>query len=360
MRKYRRQVVAGLVFIALALIGVVVITGADQLVETLKTFPAWLFLPVLLLKFLNWTLRYFEWRYYLGVIGVKTKRGPVESSPENPVVRERDSAVLWLAGMSLSISPGKVAEVLKPVVLKNMTGVEISRTLPVILMERLVDGMAVILLAAGGMFFAADNLKTGDLSAGQVRTVLAITTAAMLLLILIVQYRPLSLWLLEQSKGWPLIRRLYEPLHKLYDSTYELLRLRNLIIPLLLGGGAYFLDSIGFYILLRGLGADGSWTLLAQTTFILGFSVIIAALSAMPGGAGGRELTIGALLSGVAGLSKADEGTATFLITLFQLWVGVLVGLMMIAIFRRILFPPSLEAEIAALEQQPPVRSNAL
>jgi len=79
--------------------------------------------------------------------------------------------------------------------------------------------------------------------------------------------------------------------------------------------------------------------------------VIVASISTLPGGAGGRELTIGPLLTAIFALSKPDAGTATFLIGLFQLWVGVLLGLVVIAVFRRTLFPPALEEEIAAYEQ---------
>jgi uncharacterized membrane protein YbhN (UPF0104 family) len=103
-------------------------------------------------------------------------------------------------------------------------------------------------------------------------------------------------------------------------------------------------------VLLRGLGVEGGWTLFGQAAFILGFSVVIASISALPGGAGGRELTIGPLLVSVVGLSKADSGTATFLISLFQMWIGVTVGLIVIAVFRNTLFPPALEEEIAAYD----------
>ena len=130
------------------------------------------------------------------------------------------------------------------------------------------------------------------------------------------------------------------------------------MITVAFGLGAYFTDCIGFYLLLRGLGISGAGTLLAQATFILGFSVIVAALSAMPGGAGGRELTVGALLSSIVGLSKADTGTATFLISIFQIWIGVLVGLIVIVLARHILFPPALDAEIAAYEAAPGTASD--
>ncbi|NLX08930.1 MAG: flippase-like domain-containing protein [Chloroflexi bacterium] len=350
MQKYRNQVLAGLLFITVVLIAVVAITGVDALGSRLGDFPLWVFAPVLGLKVLNWLLRYWEWRYFLGVIGVRTVRGETTPAEQAATIRERDSVILWLAGLTLSISPGKLAEVLKALVLKNLTGVEFSRSAPVIFMERLVDGVAVIILAAVSMLFIAGSLDAGDLSAGYVRAVLIGTTVALAIGVAVVEYRPLALWVLDRVQGWPGVRRVAGPLRTLYDSSYELLKLRHLIPTTLLGIGAYFTDCVGFYLILRGLGVDGSPLLFGQTVFILGFSVIVAALSAMPGGAGGRELTIGAMLTGMVGLSKGDAGTATFLISIFQVWAGVLLGLVVIALFRRTLFPPALEAELAAYE----------
>ena len=63
-------------------------------------------------------------------------------------------------------------------------------------------------------------------------------------------------------------------------------------------------------------------------------------------------MTVGALLVGVVGLGKTDAGTGTFLIGLFQLWVGVALALVLIALFRHTLFPASLENDIRAYETQ--------
>ncbi|NDJ78964.1 MAG: flippase-like domain-containing protein [Chloroflexi bacterium] len=358
MRRYRNQVLAGLVFLALALIAVVVITGVDDLVENLADFPLWLFVPITALKLLNWALRYLEWRYFLGVIGVRTVwRNPALSTSlpqdaETPLItiRERDSVIVWLSALPLSISPGKLAEVLKALVLKNITGTNITRSAPVIFMERLVDGLAVIVLAAVSMLFIADTLNTGDISVGYVRGVLLGTTLFLAAGIAVVQYRPLSLWLLDRAQGWPLLRRVESGLRTLYEASYDLLKLRHLLPTTLIGIAAYLTDCLGFYLLLTGLDITGTWTLLGQATFILGFAVVVAALSAMPGGAGGRELTVGAMLTGVVGLSKADAGTATFLVSIFQVWLGVLLGLGIIAVFRNTLFPPALEDLIAEYE----------
>ena len=354
MRRYRRQVLAGLLFITVVLIAVVAITGADALAENLRDFPLWLLAPVLLLKCVNWALRYFEWRYFLGVIGVRTVHGlpaPPPPNPAAPAIRERDSAVLWLAGLALSISPGKLAEVLKALVLKNLSGVEFSRAAPVVFLERLVDGLAVIPLTAIAMLAAGSAVDVAGVPLGTVRAVLVGVSLALGAGMVLIQSRALAGWALSLVARWPGVRRAHGALRTLYESSYDLIKLRHLVPMTLVGLAAYTTDSLGFTLLLIGLGLEPSWTLFAQATFILSFSVIVASLSALPGGAGGRELTIGPLLTAILALSRPDAGTATFLIALFQLWVGVLLGLVMIALFRRTLFPPALDEAIAAYEQ---------
>ncbi len=352
MRKYRNQVLAGLLFITVVLIAVVAVTGAGELADRLGDFPLWVFIPVFLLKCLNWTLRYTEWRYFLSVLGVRTVRGlPERPLPEQPpVIRERDSVVLWLSGLALSISPGKLAEVLKALVLKHLTGLDFSRGAPVVFLERLVDGLAIIPLTTVAMLATGGSLDTGDISLSYVRAVLVGVTIVLLIGIILIQIKPMAFWFLDWFQHGPGLRRMHGSLRNLYASSYDLIKLRHLIPTTLLGGSAYTTDCIGFYLLLRGLGVEGGWTLFGEASFILGFSVIIASISALPGGAGGRELTIGPMLTGIVGLTKEDAGTATFLIALFQLWIGVLLGLIVIALFRNTLFPPALEDEIAAYE----------
>lgn len=354
MRRYRNQIVAGLLFISVVLIAVVLLTGAEALADNLHDFPLWLFVPVFLLKCLNWALRYGEWRYFLGVIGVRTVRGLSERptpSPTGPyVVRELDSAVLWLCGLAMAVSPGKLAEVLKALVLKNLTGIGFSRGAPVVLLERLVDGLAIVPLSTAALFIAGNSLDTGEISMAYVRAVLVGVTVTLGIGMVLIQFKPLAYRLIDLVRGWPVIGRFHPVLRNLYDSTYDLIKLHHLVRTIPLAVGAYLCDCVGFFLILRGLGLPASWTLFGQGSFILGFSVLVASISALPGGAGGRELAIGTMLAGVAGLSKADAGTGTFLIALFQLWVGVVVGLILIALFRGMLFPPALDDEIAAYQ----------
>lgn len=355
MQRYRHQILIGLLFISVVLIAVVLVTGAGALTERLRNFPLELLAPVLALKVLNWALRYLEWRYFLGVIGVRTVRGlsqPPPPNPAAPAIRERDSLILWLSGLAMSISPGKLAEVLKALILKHLSGVDFARAAPVVFMERLVDGLAIVPMTTVAMIALGDALEAGDVSLRYVRAVLIGVTVTLGAGMVLVQFRGLAERVLALVSTWPLLRRVAEPLRTLYASVYDLIKLRHLMPTVLLGIGAYSTDAFGFYLILRGLGVAGSWQLLAQATFILGFSVLVASLSTLPGGAGGRDVTVGALLIGVVGLNKTDAGTGTFLIGLFQLWVGVALALVLIALFRRTLFPAALEGEIQAYETQ--------
>jgi uncharacterized protein (TIRG00374 family) len=354
IKEYRHQVLAGLLFIIVVLIAVVAVTGVDALSEKLGDFLVWIFVPVFLLKCVNWALRYCQWRYFLGVLEVRTVRGlgirPIPSLDKTMIICERDSAVLWLSGLALGISPGKLGELLKALVLKRLTGLDFSRGAPVVFVERLAASIAIIPLTTITLLLTRDTFDTGGVSLSYIRAVLVGVTIVLISGMVLFQNRPLALRVLDRIKHWPGLRQMQGALYNLYTSGYELLKLHHLIPATLLSASGYTCDCIGFFLLLRGLGVEGGWRLLGQASFIMGFSVIVASISTLPGGAGGRELTMGSLLTSVIGLTKTDAGTATFLISLFQVWLGVLMGLVTIAVFRNTLLPPALEDDIAAYQ----------
>ncbi len=357
MRRYRNQIVLSLAFMAVVLVLVVLLSNAHQLADKLGDFPLLLFIPIIGLKVINWILRYLEWHYFLHIIDVypvlrgETRPAPAPDQPAT--IRVQDSFILWMASLPFALSPGKIAEVLKALILKSMTQTPVSRSAPIIFAERLVDGIAVVLLVGISAAVAGDSLFAAeDVSADYIRAILIGAVVFMLLLIGIIQFRSSATHLITQLGRLPLIGRLEPSIHALYESSYDLAKIRHLAPTTFFGIGAYFTDCIGFYLMLVGLGETPSGDLFVQATFILGFSVVISALSALPGGAGGREITVGALLKGVVGMGGAATGAAVLLISFFQVWIGVLVGLLVILIFRKRLFPPSLEAEIEAYHRE--------
>ena len=208
-----------------------------------------------------------------------------------------------------------------------------------------------MLAAVTGIIIIDDILSTEAISASYVQWTLTATIIVLLVLVAIVQFRTLAHRVLSLIGKAPLIGRFEAALHAFYTSSYEILKLRHLIPTVMLGMIGYLCDGLAFYLVLTGLGEPHSLALAAQAIFMLGFSVIIAAISAMPGGAGGRELTIGAMLTAFIGMPRAAIGVAVLLAGINQIWFGTVLGLIVIAIFRKRLFTAGLQEDIEAYEE---------
>jgi uncharacterized protein (TIRG00374 family) len=328
VEKYRNRVLAGVGFGFLVVIAILLLSDIRALAELAVAFPWPIMLPALGLRAFNWFLRFIKWHYYLGVVGVRD-------------FRRVDSAALFISGFTLAVSPGKLAELLKSFVLKNMTGAPVASTLPVVAAERLSDGVAVLLLAA---------LSAAGLSAGEFWPLIVVSLALLATGVIVLQVRPLSLWLLAQLARVPVVRRFAAPLRALYESGYALCRLKPLVVAVSLGTVANFTDGIGVYLILLGLGLPPSAALFSQALLIISLSVVAGSLSTLPGGLGAADLSIGYLMRAMVGLSASAAGFVTLLARFIQLWFGVIVGLGVAFLFRRRLFPPALEAVIAEEE----------
>lgn len=358
MRKYRNQIISGLAFMAAALAGVFLVSNVNEMLSQLGSFPFLLFIPLLLLKSVNWVLRYLEWEYFLRVIHVKTVWGSEHTrpapAPNKPAtIGRQDSFILWMVGLIFAVSPAKVAEVLKTLILKNMIGVSFSRSMPVIFAERLVDGIAIVgmiflsVLAAGGAIFA-----TEEISAEYVQLVVGAAVVGMFGLIVVLQSHSLTLRILQVLERLPLVKRFADKIQNFYESSFQLTRLRHILPTTGFGFIAYIADCIGFFLMLVGFGLAPTLEVFAIATFILSFAGIVSAISALPGGAGGRELTTGAMLLALFDLSSGAVGALVVMVSLYQLWLGVMIGMVLALIYRKRLFPPDLEEEIEAYQQQ--------
>jgi uncharacterized protein (TIRG00374 family) len=101
-----------------------------------------------------------------------------------------------------------------------------------------------------------------------------------------------------------------------------LLRPTLLVQATLLGTLAWFCECLGFWIVLHGLGLHEP---VARVTFIYALSTLVGALLLLPGGLGGTEGSMVAML-GADGISRPQAVAATFLTRIATLWFAVLLG----------------------------------
>ncbi len=99
-------------------------------------------------------------------------------------------------------------------------------------------------------------------------------------------------------------------------------RLPMLLYGIVLGLLAWGAEGLAFYYIMHVLGSDLS---LSTALFIYAFSILVGALSFLPGGLGGFEVTMVTLLI-LNHVAQPQAVAATVLIRLVTLWFAVALG----------------------------------
>ncbi len=250
------------------------------------------------LAFANYLLRFVKWEFYLARLGV---RG----------VPKLESLLVFFSGFVLTVTPGKVGEVFKSVVLEERRGVPVARTGPIVLAERLTDVVGIVVLIA---------LGTLGFSGGGLWAVLG-TAAVVVGLAVVSSDRAMEFGFV--AVGRTRFSALVPKLRVAYESLRVLVAPSALLVPSVVSVVAWFLECIAVWEILRGFGVDAS---VALCTFFYATSTLIGALVPVPGGLG---ITEGLLQEQMVRLGGIELGTATaamILVRLATLWFAVLVG----------------------------------
>lgn len=307
IERYWRQVLAGLAIGVLVVLALTVVADGRRVAAALGRFE-WTYVPVVLaLTSLNYGLRFVKWRLYLRWVGARALPWQL-------------SLGIFLAGFAMTVTPGKVGEFLKSYLVRRATGTPVATTAPVVLAERLTDGLAMAILALAS---TAAGIEAGW--AG-----LALVLVLLLGGIGLTQQRRAVRAFLRWCSRWPFLHRRAGTLSQLYESSYELFRPRRLGVVAALSVVSWFSECLALWVVLVGLGQPPSSTLLVLAVFSLSTASIAGALSLLPGGLGAAEAGITGVLMlfSQPRLPASTAAAATLLIRFATLWFGVAIGLL--------------------------------
>lgn len=318
LRRMLPRILAGVVLAVFIASALILFADAQALRAVLETFTWWLALPVIALTLGNYVLRWFKWHIYLQVLGVKR-------------ISRTDSVLTFLSAFSMSLTPGKVGEVIKAIRVQRLTGTPVSRITAVIAAERITDGMAMIALAA-----------IGFLQFSHGRSLMAV--AAMLGVGAVLLFRrPALLYAITgRLAGIPLIgsqvSKVVHHMEDFLDASNTLYAPRLVVGAVALGTFSWFFECFALYLILIGIGLQPTWTLLLVATFVLSVSSVLGALSMLPGGLGVVEASMAGLLLLLIedpGFTHGDAAAATLLIRFATLWLAVLLGVVALLVLQR-------------------------
>jgi uncharacterized protein (TIRG00374 family) len=145
--------------------------------------------------------------------------------------------------------------------------------------------------------------------------------------VVISQIRPAALWLLDLMGRLPLIKRFSSSLREFYEGTFLLFHPKATLVAVSLGTVAWLGEGLAMYWVLIGLGILPGIQTAAIAVFVLSFSTVIGAVSALPGGLGAAELSITGMLTLLLQLATSTATAATLIIRFATLWFGVSLGL---------------------------------
>lgn len=304
--RLRKWVLWGLAVGALIYLVFSVRAGVDEVASELAGFRLGLVLPILGLSFFNYALRFAKWQYFLRVLGVR--------------IRVLESLRIFLAGLTMTITPGKAGEVLKPYLVRTATGAPLAKTLPALVAERGTDALALVALAILGV---------GTYFAEGTSTLLGIA-GAFLGGIAFLSSRRLSLGAIALVGKLPKLGKLQPRLEETYAAFRSCLSFGPLVFSTLLSVVAWSAEGVGFLLILKGFGVEAAD--LSVAIFLFAFSTIAGAPS--PGGLGMADV---ALQEGAArlitGITQAQAVGAALLCRLATLWLGVAVGALALVSF---------------------------
>ena len=311
VRQHRGKLLLSIAFGVLVMLGLLIFGDLQQTMSALGQFQLQ-YLPVVIgLTLLNYALRYVKWHYYIRLLGATS-------------VSKVDSLLIFLTGMSMTVTPGKVGELLKIGLLSAASGISFTRIAPILVAERMTDGLALLLLASGGIVVFGLGWE-----------VMIGTLVLSAIVIGLSQIRPLALFVLGLGERLPVVKTKVHLLREFYEGSFTLFRGFPLFIAILLGVVSWAGECLAYFFVLVALGVEPSGLLVVQSAFILAVSTLAGAFLLTPGGLGVAEGGIAGLTRFLVGTSNEVAAAGTIIIRICTLWFGVLIGAIALAIYTR-------------------------
>lgn len=297
LKRLRKKLFISLAIAAIIGIAFSLYANIGELKGTLERFSYEVLPAVLALSLVNYMVRFVRWQFYLKALKLDVPRG--------------ESFGVFMSSLAMSVTPGKMGELLKSYFLKELNSIPISKSAPIILAERITDLLALLLIAMAGAY-----------SIGHDKKFIIVFGLAFILAIAVIANRALSMRIIRFGRKFRLTSGWMGAIETAYESSHTLLTGRVLGGSLILGLVAWFSECIGFLFVLDGVDVHLK---ILSASFIYAFSTVVGAISFLPGGLGATDTSLAGLLI-FAKIPKDAAVAATFIVRGATLWFAVIIG----------------------------------
>ena len=241
----------------------------------------------------------FEWHYLplaLGIfsasVAVRALRYHLWLRTMVPGISYKDTAKYYVAGLSFLVTPARMGEAVISIFIKEKFGTAKSRTVPLVLLERFYDLVGLSILLAASMTYSEAE-----------PVILALPAALIAAALMVSRKKGLVERVLGRIGKIRFLSKFAPDSAQSSDTLHSLTRPKFFAVSAGMGTVIPLTDMAGAYMLILGLGIDLAFP---EAVFAISVSVIVAALSFVPGGlfvAEGGQIGI---LTGLYGIGYAQ------------------------------------------------------
>lgn len=289
------------------LLGLARATGWEETVHHIKML-GWGQIGLLLaLSLVNYLFRGLRWHIFARRLGLPTT-----------LVQDIRH---FLGGFAMSVTPGRVGELIRMRWLRRETGWAFERTAPLVLVDRASDLAAMALILAISIAFSTGGIAfAGPVIGASLIAAYVATRPALLAGLTTLAYRMTGV-----------LPRLMARIRSAARSLTAFSSPTIMASAIGLGLIGWAAEGYAFHLLLMWMGADIG---LAKAVAIFTFATLAGGLTGAPGGVGGAEAAMVALLT-LEGVPLDTSVPATLIIRVTTLWFAIGIGLLIFPIAER-------------------------
>ncbi|MBC8305153.1 MAG: flippase-like domain-containing protein [Pelagibacterales bacterium] len=227
-------------------------------------------------------------------------------------IPKKDSFLIFMSGIALTIIPGKVGELVKSQLLKTKFGIPRSKTVPIVILEQFYSLIGLIVISFFGIWF----FELGTY-------VIGFVTAALIFSFILISSKRIFIKIIAILEKIKFASKFVEPLSLSYDTIRKSIRGPIVFYAIVLTSIFWLLEAVTVYFVLLSFGVDGIELLMVIPTYAT--SIMLGFLSFLPMGLGVVEGSLASFFS-LQGIEVSLSLTLVIIIRIFTRWYGVTVG----------------------------------
>lgn len=232
----------------------------------------------------------------------------------------KESLLLYFSGLSMSVTPGGVGEAIKSYYLKKKYGHSVSKTFPLVFIERFHDLAVVISVIAFTLIF---------LQISEVIIIVSIIIPLIIIAYILVRIKKLFVKTINFFKRIKKLEKVFDNISKSYDGMYEMLDPKTTIKVWAIGIVSQVFFALSIYSIFLAFDQDFGFIF---TTEVVYSSILFGAISLLPGGVGLTEISTVNFLTDKG--MKISLATSIVIMTrLATIWFSTIMGLITTKIF---------------------------